>query len=207
MSSVGIPSLFSMMEALPLLNGLDDLTPQDQILFSRFGRGHSAKIPHDTVHGAFEKIVDLHPRAIAARYGARTITYAELDATANRLANYLIERGLRPQQRVCLVVHRSIEMLVGMFAILKVGSQYVPIDGGVCREPGLEHILQDTEARYVLCLPKFECKVRQCCGKDTIVIPLDGDAEAFCSRERPHFSVSTDDGVYAIYTSGQYHYS
>jgi non-ribosomal peptide synthetase component F len=190
---MGAPTLFS---------GIDCLSAEDQILFSRFGRGALVDVPHATVHEAFESIVDLHPRAIAAKYGDKTITYRELDATANRLANHLIESGLRPKQRVCLLVQRSFEMLVGIFAILKAGCQYVPIDGGVSSERALEHILKDAGAAFVLCLPKFEETARRHVDEKKTIICLGTDAEAFCSNERPRIQVSPNDGVYAIYTSG-----
>ncbi|KAF2015836.1 nonribosomal peptide synthetase 12 [Aaosphaeria arxii CBS 175.79] len=185
-----------------IFNGLEGLSPEDQVLVSRFGRGPSVPVPTNNVHKAFEGIVDSHPTAVAARFEANVITYQELDVSANRLANYLIECGLRPGQRVCLVVQRSFEMLSGIFAILKAGCQYVPIDGGVASEHTLRHIFKDTGASFVLCLPQFEEKVRTHCSEETTIVPLGKDAEAFCSKQRPNIEVSGKDGVYAIYTSG-----
>lgn len=190
------------MEAPHLFNCLSGLSPEDQTLVSRFGHGLPIPVPYSTVHEAFESVADRNPKAIAATFGGNTITYSELDAAANQLANHLIESGLRPKQRVCLVVQRSFEMLVGIFAILKAGCQYVPIDGGVASEQALQHILQDTKAAFVLCLPKFEDKVKKYAEKDTTIVQLGKDNEAFCSNERPNISVSAKDGVYAIYTSG-----
>jgi non-ribosomal peptide synthetase component F len=190
------------MDTTTLFHGLDSLPYEQQILFSRFGRGASLQVPHATVHEAFESIVDAHPRTIAAKFGEGRITYAELDVAANRLANHLIESGLQPRQRICLVVQRSIEMLVGIFAILKAGCQYVPIDGGISSGQTLHHILTDTGSNYILCLPKFQDTVRQNAAQSTAIILLGQDAEAFCSRDRPRVPISSNDGVYAIYTSG-----
>ncbi|KAH7132411.1 hypothetical protein B0J11DRAFT_226607 [Dendryphion nanum] len=190
------------MESVPVFAGLESLTPEDQTLVTFFGRGAEVSVPFSTVHEAFESIVDSHPSAIAATFAERSITYRELDILANRLANHLIELGLRKQQRVCLVVQRSFEMLAGIFAILKAGCQYVPIDGGVASDQAMQHILQDTGARFVLCLPKFEEKVRTFCEQDVTTVVLGKENEAFCSKERPRIPVSGRDGVYAIYTSG-----
>ncbi|KAF2280966.1 acetyl-CoA synthetase-like protein [Westerdykella ornata] len=190
------------MEVVPTFHGLESLPPGDQVLFSRFGRGPSLPVPHTTVHEAFEHAVDANPRAIAARFKGETITYAELDVAANRLANHLLESGLQPRQRVCLVVQRSLEMLVGIFATLKAGCQYVPIDGGVSSETALRHVLRDSGARFVLCLPKFEDTVKQHAVENTIIVALGTGVETFCSRERPNLKVLGNDGVYAIYTSG-----
>lgn len=160
-------------------------------------------MPHNTVHEAFESVVDVYPAIVAAIHGDQKITYHQLDLAANRLAHHLIGSGLRPKQRVCLVVQRSLEMLIGLLAILKAGCQYVPIDGGVASDQALQHIFKDTEARFILCLPKFWEKVQQFAPRDAIVLELGRETGAFYSPLRPCVKVSADDGVYAMYTSGE----
>jgi non-ribosomal peptide synthetase component F len=190
------------MASSDLFHELSGLSPADQVLVSRFGQGPAVLAPYTTVHEAFEGIVDSHPEVVAARLGDKQITYGELDLAANRLADYLIETGLRPRQRVCLVVQRSFEMLVGIFAILKAGCQYVPVDGGVLSEHALQYILKDTEAQLVLCLPKFEDKIKKCFRGKIATVVLGQGVEDFSSTERRNIPVSAEDGVYAIYTSG-----
>ncbi|ORY16303.1 hypothetical protein BCR34DRAFT_622471 [Clohesyomyces aquaticus] len=185
-----------------IFHNLSNLPEEDQVLVTRFGRGPSLSVPHPTVHAAFESIVDSQPLVIAARFQGKETRYGELDADANRLANYLIELGLPPRQRVCLVVQRSLEMLVGILAVLKAGCQYVPVDGGVCTDQGLSHILKDTQAPVVLCLPKFEENTKRQTSPNVKVIALGMGEEKFCSHERPRISVSSKEGAYAIYTSG-----
>jgi len=187
-----------------LFQELDGLALEHQTLISRFGRGPTIPVPYETVHGAFESIVDAHPSTPAAKYRGKAITYAELDAAANRLTNYLIDTGLAPKQRVCLVVQRSFEMLVGILAVLKAGCQYVPVDGGITSDQALQHILRDTNSCFVLFLPKFEEKVKQLAESDVITVVLGVDVEAFSSKARPSIPVSASDGVYAIYTSGKF---
>jgi len=155
------------------------------------------------VHEAFEKIVDAHPTVTAATFSGRCISYQQLDEAANRLANRLIHAGLTPKQRVCLVVQRSFEMLVGIFAILKAGCQYVPVDGGVASEVALTHILTDSGARFVLCLPKFWERTAKIAREDSVIVALDNDVGASFPSTRPSVQVSRYDGAYAIYTSGK----
>lgn len=192
------------MESTSLFHGLSGLSPEDQILVSRWGRGPAVSAPHRTVHEAFEAIVDSQPSTIAARHAGKTMTYGDLDTAANRLANHLIELGLGSKQRVCLVVQRSFEMLVAIFAVLKAGCQYVPVDGGVSTDQTLRHIFKDTGSRFILCLPKYEDKVRRLAEKEAVVLSLTTDAAAFCPKSRPLVPVSATDGVYAIYTSGKH---
>lgn len=182
---------------------ISSLSVQDQILFTRFASGTTAIVSHHIVHEAFESQVDARPGSIAAQHDGSTITYAELEAQANRLANYLIDSGIKPKERVCLVVQRSFAMLVGIFAILKCGCQYVPMDGGVVSEEALQHTLRDTEAAFVLALPKFESKVKRCAANGVRIVSLGTNQELSASSHRPSVPVSAGDGAYAIYTSGK----
>ncbi|CAN9135368.1 unnamed protein product [Alternaria sp. RS040] len=190
------------MEPYALLQNISGLSVEDQTFVSRFGRGPILPVSHNTVHEAFESIVDTHPGTVAAIHGVKSITYLQLDLAANRLAHYLIASGLRPRQRVCVVVQRSIEMLIGFFAIMKAGCQYVPIDGGVASDEALRHIFEDTEARFILCLPQYWDRVKQFANLNTIVLELGMNTGAFYSPSRPGIPVTSDDGVYAMYTSG-----
>ncbi|KAI1426188.1 acetyl-CoA synthetase-like protein [Xylaria sp. FL1777] len=185
---------------------IDNLSLEDRRLFNQFGRGPRIDIPFDLVHEAFENVVDTYPHVKAARhYDGTTITYQELDKRANILSNNLIQRGLRPKDRVCIVVSRSIELLVGILAVLKAGAQYVPLDGGIVADAALEHIFNDAEARIILCLNKFRTKVEPHARKTrSEIVELDRqDPEAlFDNDARPNVAVDSSFGSYMIYTSG-----
>ncbi|MFD6158690.1 amino acid adenylation domain-containing protein, partial [Nocardia sp. NPDC060255] len=60
--------------------------------------------------------------------GQQQLTYAELDSRVNRLARYLIQRGVGPEDRVALAIRRSTDLVVAMYAVAKSGAAYVPID-------------------------------------------------------------------------------
>ena len=88
-----------------------------------------ADYPRDTcVHELFEAQAARTPEAIAVVQGDGRLSYAELNARANRLAHYLRGLGVKPDARVAICVERSLEMVVGLFAILKAGGAYVPLD-------------------------------------------------------------------------------
>lgn len=186
------------------LKGLSGLPLETQLTLSKFGQGPQHSVPYTKVHEAFEGVVDTNPRAIAAVFEQNTLNYQELDDAANQLANYLLGCGLQPKERVCIVVQRSLEMLVGIFAVLKAGCQYVPIDGGVASDKQLAHIFGDTAARYILCLPKFEGRVKQFATANAHITPLDLALRSDLSRQRPLVRCNSTDGCYAIYTSGMH---
>src|SRR5580658_6549079 len=80
------------------------------------------------VHRFFEERAHETPEAIAVEDARERVTYRELDARANRLANYLKGRGVGPDVRVAVCLERAPEAIVAVLAILKAGGAYVPID-------------------------------------------------------------------------------
>ena len=185
------------------LEGLSSLPHEHQIALSQFGQGPHRPVPHLNVHEAFESKVDAHPNAIAAVFEHETVTYQQLETAANRLANYLLASGLQSKERVCLVVSRSLEMLVGIFAILKAGCQYVPIDGGVASDKQLDHIFHDTAVNHILCLPKFKNRVQLFAKTSARITSLALGAYSEQSSERPVVKCEPAHGCYTIYTSGK----
>ncbi|MFM1724724.1 amino acid adenylation domain-containing protein [Rhodococcus sp. PAM 2766] len=84
--------------------------------------------PATTLASLFDDQVARTPDAIALEFDDATLTYAELDARANRLARHLISLGVGPDSLVGLGIRRSLDLLVGMYAIVKAGGAYVPLD-------------------------------------------------------------------------------
>lgn len=186
----------------PVFRGIESLSGQDKHLFNQFGRGQTIPRPFTLIHKAFEHFADIQPEQAAASHNGETITYGMLDCEANCLANLLVQQGLQPRQRVCVVVQRSIPMLVAILAVLKTGCQYIPIDGGVVTEQMLSHIFRDTQAPVILCLKKFEEKVKRMAAYDQQICVIDGPQPA-TSAERLDVAVDEKDGAYIIYTSGR----
>ncbi|WP_020608201.1 non-ribosomal peptide synthetase [Actinokineospora enzanensis] len=85
-------------------------------------------LPPGSLRTQVEQQVARTPDAVAVIDPAVTLSYAEFNARANRLAGLLLERGIGPEDRVCVVLPRSADLLVTFLAILKVGAVYVPVD-------------------------------------------------------------------------------
>jgi amino acid adenylation domain-containing protein len=82
----------------------------------------------------FEAQVRLRPDAVAATFQDHQLTYAALNARANRLARHLRDRGSRPGAPVGILVERSLGMLVAVLGILKAGGAYLPLDPSLPRD-------------------------------------------------------------------------
>jgi amino acid adenylation domain-containing protein len=101
------------------------------------------------VQELFEAQAARTPQAIAVVCNGERLTYAELNARANRLAHHLRTLGVRPDDRVAICVERSLEMVVGLLAILKAGGAYVPFDPSYPAER-LAYMLKDSAPIVVL---------------------------------------------------------
>ncbi len=152
-----------------------------------------------TLPAMFEEQVERTPDAVAVEHGADRLTYAELDARANRLARHLIGRGVGPEVPVAVLMRRGVDQLTGMLAVQKAGGAYVPVDPDY-PAARRDFMLADTAPAVVLTNePGTTADPRQV-RLDTLetaglsAAPV-GDAE----RLRPLRLANT---AYVIYTSG-----
>jgi len=104
---------------------------------------------HLTMHALFEEQVRLRPEAIALVFGDRTLTYAELNDRANRLAVHLRRLGVGPDVLVGTCLERSLDLIVALLGILKAGGAYVPFDANYPRQR-LEFMLADSRVTVVI---------------------------------------------------------
>ncbi|WP_147491461.1 AMP-binding protein, partial [Burkholderia pseudomallei] len=133
------------------------------------------------IHQLFEAQVDRKPEAIALTFDGRRLSYAELNARANRLAHYLQERGVGPDRLVALCAERGIEMVVGLLAILKAGGAYVPLDPAYASDR-LRGIVQDSQPALVLA----DAVGRAALGELDGALPvIDLETDALRWREMP----------------------
>ncbi len=102
------------------------------------------------LHHALEGSARRFPDRVAVIDQNRRLTYAELDASANRVANLLVELGVRPGDRVGLYLAKSLEAITGLYGILKTGAAYVPIDPYAPAAARATYILGDCGIEVVI---------------------------------------------------------
>ena len=174
------------------------LDAADQDWLCTHGTGPVLDYPHTGVHRVFEARVRQHPDRIAAVFDGEALTYAELNAEANRLARALRGRGVGPERLVALYLPRSLEQLIAVLAIWKAGGAYVPFDPA--HPPGrVQAMLDDAQPIVVLTHSTLANRVPD--GVPTLV--LDGE-RVWADADTSDLD---DDGTpdrlaYVLYTSG-----
>ncbi|OIN53858.1 non-ribosomal peptide synthetase [Pseudomonas costantinii] len=150
-----------------------------------------------TLHGMFEAQVARTPEAVAVKSGDQHLTYQQLNEHANRLAHHLRELGVQPDARVGICVERSLDMVIGLFAILKAGGGYVPLDPAYPLER-IAYMLQDSAPVVVLA----QGATRELLG-DVPVIDLDHNTWQHQPASNPQVpGLTAQHQAYVIYTSG-----
>ncbi|RLK61737.1 non-ribosomal peptide synthase protein (TIGR01720 family)/amino acid adenylation domain-containing protein [Actinokineospora cianjurensis] len=129
---------------------------------------------------AFPALVRGEAGTVAVEQGDRALTYAELDAAANQVANLLRTLGARAEQIVALQMPRSIDLVVAQLAVLKTGAAYLPIDPGYPAER-IAYMLDDAQPVITL---------------DALPVATGFPGTA------PEVDIAVDSPAYIIYTSG-----
>lgn len=152
------------------------------------------------IHQLFETQVQRTPNAVALVFEQEKLTYQALNCRANQLAHYLQKLGVGPEVLVGICIDRSIEMVVGLLAILKAGGTYVPLDPAYPQER-LTYMLSDSQMPVLLSLKNLVAKLPEhqadvvCLDKDWKIISQE-------SEDNTLSSVTAENLAYVIYTSG-----
>ncbi len=156
--------------------------------------------PEEVIHDYFEGCADEHPHRVALFHDGVSLTFAELDARANRLAHHLRRVGVEREAVVGLCMGRSPDLIVAVLAVLKAGAAYLPIDPAYPGER-IAYLLGDAG---VPVLVTTEAIAPTLPAHGARVVRMDADAEAIAaeSAERPSAGVVPANLAYVIYTSG-----
>ncbi|WP_075737394.1 amino acid adenylation domain-containing protein, partial [Streptomyces acidiscabies] len=130
----------------------------------------------------FEAVAAGAPDAEAVVFEGERVTYGELNTRANRAAHALRRAGVGPESRVAVRLPRSVDLVVALWAVLKAGAAYVPVETGYPAER-IAYVLDDARVSYVI-------------DETGLGLGL-GEAET-----NPGIAVPGDGAAYVVYTSG-----
>ncbi|WP_217212980.1 non-ribosomal peptide synthetase [Streptomyces sp. AC550_RSS872] len=195
--------------------GVDLLLPSERAALVAGWETTRDPVPNETIADLLTAQVARTPDAVALVFGERALTYAELDTHINRLARLLLARGAGPEKVVALALPRSIEMVAALFAVLRTGAAYLPLD---LDHPAdrLRLMVEDTGPLCLVSTTVVAPTLRGDTGPVAPELLLDDETVAaelaalahgeITDAERPAFAHDVPDRLeypaYVIYTSG-----
>jgi amino acid adenylation domain-containing protein len=180
---------------------LNPLRTRDRAQTARFNTVDESLDTGKTIVDLFYETVDQHADREAVVASNGQLTFSELEARSNQLANHLLASGLQPEEPVALCVDRSIEMMIGLLGIMKAGGAYVPIDP---EYPDLrvQYILEDVKANWLLTTRDYAGKLRPLHEGNCLLLDDETTDLANAPTTRPGYRPSPEDLIYIIHTSG-----
>lgn len=169
---------------------------EKNLILKQFNNTHKI-YPQKTFVELFDEQVASSPSETALIFEGASITYAELDTRTKCLAGLLKDKGAGAGKIIAVITRRSIEMLVGIIAILKSGAAYLPVDPDYPEER-VKYMLNESNTDIML--------VNSCLGGmydfKGILINLD-DVSVYTNRYNySSITIDQEDLAYVIFTSG-----
>lgn len=173
------------------------LNASQKVQIESFHDGPHAEIPIKLYHKLLEASVAAHHESMALVAVDQQLTYGEMNAQMNRIANALIARGIKRGDRIALLLPRTSRLILSQFGVLKTGSAYIPCDPKYPTER-IKHILDDSASPLIITTSDHLAEFP---GRSVDIEELlkfkDSNAE-----QNPDIHVEPDDLAYLIYTSG-----
>jgi amino acid adenylation domain-containing protein len=169
----------------------EHVDPGSPAVHERSGLNEATSLPD-----LFRKVATVRGSAPALRDNGRTLSYHELDVLSDQLAARIARDGVRPGDRIGLLLHRSIELSIAILAVLKVGAAYVPLDPTYPAER-LRYLTGDAGIRLVV---GDSGHVASAGLADVRAVSPDTDGEEL--PPLPHVDLDGGELAYILYTSG-----
>jgi amino acid adenylation domain-containing protein len=177
---------------------IEVLTPAEkQKILEDFNQTKLEYAKDKLIQELFEDRAVKVPDQVAIRFQNEVLTYRELDERSNSLARILRLQGVNPNQPVGIMVNRSLEMIVGILAILKSGGAYLPIDPDYPEER-IRYMLKDSQTKILLTQKELVFTV----GAEVTVVILNNPENYQGDCSSLELVNTSEDLAYLIYTSG-----
>ncbi len=180
---------------------VDILNKAEKTTLFEWGNVFSPAVPikHHLLD-AFYKQVQQNPHAVAVNFEKEWVSYEELNIKSNQLAHYLSAKGAGKGVNIGLFMERSIDMIVGMMAILKTGSAYIALDP-IVPDKRLMLMLEDAHHPILLSQQGLTDRLPQYTGK-RICIHTENTTISTKKASDFHPNINPDDIAYVLFTSG-----
>ncbi|QXU43273.1 non-ribosomal peptide synthetase [Pedobacter sp. D749] len=167
-------------------------------ILKEFNRTETEYPDQDSLVSLFRKQVSKTPTKTVLVFESGKLTYTQFDLLTNLLGNYLVEKyNINQGDVVSLFMDRSLEMVISIWALLKIGAIYVPLDP-TFPEERISYIIKDSQAKLILTKTK---KVFEDLNIDQYTVNLEVLAALYPNKEISFYPKPEDD-AYIIYTSG-----
>ncbi|ORW09560.1 non-ribosomal peptide synthetase [Mycobacterium kyorinense] len=173
------------------VTGLDMLGPGERAAVAAQSHGELVATPPSTLVAMLESVAAATPDAVALVSDDAELTYAELHRRANRLARWLIGKGIGTEDVIGLRLATSIEFIVAVLGVHKAGAAYLPIDPSYPQDR-IDYLITDTRPRMVIGRQQLD-------AAETVAAHLPDATVTDAERVRP---LHPDNLAYVIYTSG-----
>ena len=181
---------------LPMLDEAEQLR-----IVGEWNRTQVAYPGERLVHQLFEDHAQRHPHAPALLFAEQTLSYAELDQRANRLAHKLREQGVGPEVLVGVALERSLELVIGLLAVLKAGGAYVPLDPDYPADR-LAYMMQDSGIGLLLTQQALVARLPIPSTVRSLCLDQPPGWLAAYADSSPQLTLAPGNLAYVIYTSG-----
>ena len=158
------------------------------------------EIPEYRINKIFENCVEENGEDVALYASDGEFTFNQLNAKANRIANALIKRGVKVEDKVMIVLKRNSNFIASIFGILKAGAAFIPIDSDYPKDR-IEHVLTDSQSKYIITDDIVEIKNIDLSGYKQHLLDIN-DLLAEDDTSNPDSGVKGNNLAYIIYTSG-----
>ncbi|MGB7382382.1 MAG: amino acid adenylation domain-containing protein, partial [Rhodococcus sp. (in: high G+C Gram-positive bacteria)] len=111
-----------------LIGDIDILTTDEAMAVNERWVGTAAPESNELLLDRYLAAVRQQPESVAVTFEEKSLTYSQFDSRVNELTRYLLARGIGPECVVAVAIHRSVEMLVSIYAVVRAGAAYLPVD-------------------------------------------------------------------------------
>ena len=180
-----------------LLKDVEIVTPEEKNkILNDFNNTKVDYPKNKTIINLFEEQVEKTPNNIAVVFEDQKLTYKELNEKANKLARFLLANGAKAGDAIAILLDKSIEMIISILGILKIGGTFLPIDVNYPNER-IDYILKNSKSNILLTTDDYSKKYTK-----IIILNVNDNNIKKLSQNNLNINYDVNNVAYIMYTSG-----